>query len=58
MLESAKSMGVRAAKITLAGAAISIGNLFSSLIYSIYCIVCPNDGLSDLIYIMIQYTFS
>ena len=34
MLESVKLMGVRAVKIASAGAAISIGNLFSSLIYS------------------------
>ena len=34
MLESAKSIGVRAAKIASAGATISIGNLFHSLIYS------------------------
>ena len=33
MLESAKLMGVRAVKIASAGAAISIGNVFSSLIH-------------------------
>ncbi|RVW82210.1 ATP synthase subunit 9, mitochondrial [Vitis vinifera] len=77
MLEGAKSMGVGAATIASAGAAIGIGNVFSSLIHSVarnpslakqsfgyaifglcsnrsYYIVCPNDGLSDLIRILIH----
>ncbi|GAB2303607.1 ATPase complex subunit 9 [Dionaea muscipula] len=35
MLEGAKSMGAGAATIALAGAAIGIGNVFSSLIHSV-----------------------
>ena len=35
MLEGAKSMGAGAATIALAGAAVGIGNVFSSLIHSV-----------------------
>nr|YP_010437975.1 ATP synthase F0 subunit 9 [Geum urbanum]UTB64308.1 ATP synthase F0 subunit 9 [Geum urbanum] len=35
MLEGAKSIGAGAATIALAGAAIGIGNVFSSLIHSV-----------------------
>ncbi|KAI3957506.1 hypothetical protein MKX01_001865 [Papaver californicum] len=35
MLKGAKSIGARAATIALAGAAIGIGNVFSSLIHSV-----------------------
>jgi F-type H+-transporting ATPase subunit c len=35
MLEGAKSIGAGAATIALAGAAVGIGNVFSSLIHSV-----------------------
>ena len=36
MLEGAKSMGAGAATIASAGAAVGIGNVFSSLIHSVF----------------------
>ena len=55
MLESAKLMGVRAVKIASAGAAISIGNLFSSLIYSM--LWNPSLAKQSFGYAILGFTF-
>ncbi|XP_059290059.1 ATP synthase subunit 9, mitochondrial [Lycium ferocissimum] len=62
MLEGAKSIGAGAATIASAGAAIGIGNVFSSLIHSVarnpslakQSFGYANDGLFDLIRILIE----
>nr|AIE42588.1 ATP synthase subunit 9-like protein [Raphanus sativus]BAM36205.1 ATP synthase subunit 9-like protein [Raphanus sativus] len=62
MLEGAKSIGAGAATIASAGAAVGIGNVFSSLIHSVarnpslakQSFGYANDGLFDLIRILIE----
>lgn len=46
MLEGSKSIGAGAAKIASAGAAVGIGNVFSSLIHS----VARNPSLSNKLF--------